>query len=88
MLIYCEKLLALVPVLVSAAMILKKRKCYRKASKELDQDEAEMVSAPSTSQAAEKSVEIPDDRYKHFMRLLYKLIQEKYQVFNSYKAVS
>merc|ERR1711915_128575 len=50
----------------------------RKGSRELDQDEAEMVSAPP-AKAAAAVPEITVDRYKHFMKLLYKLVQEKYQ---------
>lgn len=50
----------------------------RKGSQELDQDEAEMVSAPPAKPSS-SAPEITVDRYKHFMKLLYNLVKEKYQ---------
>jgi len=56
------------------------RKKARKGSAELDSTESDMLSAASEqTQPPHKPVQVTEQRYKHFMKLLYELIQEKYQ---------
>ena len=57
------------------------KKPRKETEKDMDRAEREIISA--TAESAKKSAPVPtvsDDRYKHFMRLLYKLVQQKYQV--------
>ena len=57
------------------------KKPRKETEKDMDRAEREIISA--TTESAKKSAPVPtvsDDRYKHFMRLLYKLVQQKYQV--------
>jgi len=56
------------------------KKPRKETEKDMDRAEREIISA--TAESAKKSAPVPtvsDDRYKHFMRLLYKLVQQKYQ---------
>ena len=55
---------------------------FRQGSAELDATESEMIASASDDSQATPATPfvVTDQRYKHFMKLLYELIQEKYQV--------
>jgi len=57
------------------------RKKPRQGSAELDATESEMIASASDDSQATPATPfvVTDQRYKHFMKLLYELIQEKYQ---------
>ena len=54
---------------------------FRKGSAEgISAEESELLSATAAA-SKPATVEVSSERYKHFMSLLYKLVQENYQVF-------
>ena len=54
---------------------------FRKGSAEgISVEESELLAANAAASKA-ATVEVSSERYKHFMSLLYKLVQENYQVF-------
>jgi type III secretory pathway component EscV len=75
--IHVAEVFIYIPVIIETAIELVQFAYFKEVTSKADEEEEPMVE--EQQEKAKEKIQVTEERYKHFMRLLYKCTMEKYQ---------